>query len=125
MTSKDPTAVVTGAASGIGKAVLQLLLARHVRVIAVDVNQEALADLARNPAVKPIALDLADADQRNRLREEAGEVDYLVNCAGLIRLGPIADFDLDSWRQIFAVNAEAVFFVSQALTPTSGMEEPS
>lgn len=117
MTGQIQTAVVTGAASGIGRAVLQLLLARQVRVIAVDINQEALADLTSNPAVKTIALDLADAEQRDRLPEEAGEVDYLVNCAGLIRLGPIASFDLESWRQIFAVNVEAVFFASQALMP--------
>lgn len=117
MTSENQTAVVTGAASGIGNAVVQLLLARDVRVIAVDLNEEALADLSGDPAVKTIALDLADAEQRDGLPEKAGEVDYLVNCAGLIRLGPIASFDLESWRQIFAVNAEAVFFLSQALMP--------
>jgi NAD(P)-dependent dehydrogenase (short-subunit alcohol dehydrogenase family) len=118
VTPASKTAVVTGAASGIGNAVLHLLLARHVGVIAVDVDQDALDDLAGTPAVKTIAVDLADAKQRDSLSEEAGEVDYLVNCAGLIRLAPIASFDLESWRQIFAVNAEAVFFLTQALMPS-------
>jgi NAD(P)-dependent dehydrogenase (short-subunit alcohol dehydrogenase family) len=113
--SDNRAAVVTGAASGIGNAVVELLLARHTQVVAADVNQVALAGLADRQGLKTIAVDLADPKQRNQLIEEAGEVDYLVNCAGLIRLGPLIDFDLESWREMFAVNAEAVFFLSQGL----------
>jgi NAD(P)-dependent dehydrogenase (short-subunit alcohol dehydrogenase family) len=114
MTS-DRSAVVTGAASGIGKAVVELLLEQHIRVVAADVNESALTELAGRPGVETIAVDLADGSHREELVGVAGEIDYLVNCAGVIRLGPLAGFELDDWRRIFAVNAEAVFFLSQGL----------
>jgi NAD(P)-dependent dehydrogenase (short-subunit alcohol dehydrogenase family) len=113
----ERVAVVTGAAGGIGNAVVHLLLEREVHVVAADVDDKALARLADKQGVRPVATDVADSEQRDHLIDEAGTVDYLVNCAGVIRLAPLADFDLESWRRTFAVNAEAVFFLSQALAP--------
>jgi NAD(P)-dependent dehydrogenase (short-subunit alcohol dehydrogenase family) len=105
-------AVVTGAASGIGKGTALLLLERGSEVVAVDVNEEGLADVAAAGA-EVIACDLTDPGQRARLVAEAGEVDGLVNAAGIIRLVPIPEVTEETWDSIFAVNVKALFFLSR------------
>ena len=109
-------AVVTGAASGIGEAVARRLLAEGVEVVGVDRDEAGLARLAAQGA-RTLALDLARPEDRARVVEAADGGDYLVNAAGIIRLQPIFETTLDDWRDIFAVNAEAVFFLCQAVGP--------
>jgi NAD(P)-dependent dehydrogenase (short-subunit alcohol dehydrogenase family) len=109
-------AVVTGAASGIGEAVARRLLAEGVEVVGVDRDEAGLARLAARGA-RTLAVDLARPEDRARVVEAADGGDYLVNAAGIIRLQPIFETTLDDWRDIFAVNAEAVFFLCQAVGP--------
>ena len=109
-------AVVTGAASGIGEAVARRLLAESVEVVGADRDEAGLARLAAQGA-RTLAVDLARPDDRARVVEAADGGDYLVNAAGIIRLQPIFETTLDDWRDIFAVNAEAVFFLCQAVGP--------
>jgi NAD(P)-dependent dehydrogenase (short-subunit alcohol dehydrogenase family) len=109
-------AVVTGAASGIGEAVGRRLLAEGVEVVGVDRDEAGLARLAAQGA-RTLAVDLARPEDRARVVEAADGGDYLVNAAGIIRLQPIFETTLDDWRDIFAVNAEAVFFLCQAVGP--------
>jgi len=106
-------AVVTGGASGIGRAVVRRLLATGASVLAVDINGPALAEVAIEGA-ETLQADVADPDARRRILETAGETDYLVNAAGIVRVSPLADVDKRQWDEIFAVNAEAVFFLCQA-----------
>ncbi len=105
-------AVVTGAASGIGKGTALLLLERGSEVVAVDVNEEGLAEVAAAGA-EIFPCDLTDAGDRARLVAEAGEVDGLVNAAGIIRLLPVAEVTEETWDSIFAVNVKALFFLSR------------
>jgi len=109
-------AVVTGAARGIGEAVARRLLRDGVDVVAVDRDEAGLAGL-ETAGAKPLVVDLAQPDERARVIESADGADYLVNAAGIIRLEPIFESTLDDWRDIFAVNAEAVFFLCQAIGP--------
>ncbi|HEV3403436.1 MAG TPA: SDR family oxidoreductase [Gaiellaceae bacterium] len=109
-------AAVTGAASGIGEAVARRLLAEGVEVVGVDRDEAGLARLAAQGA-RTLAVDLARPEDRARVVEAADGGDYLVNAAGIIRLQPIFETTLDDWRDIFAVNAEAVFFLCQAVGP--------
>jgi NAD(P)-dependent dehydrogenase (short-subunit alcohol dehydrogenase family) len=109
-------AVVTGAASGIGEAIARRLLAEGVEVVGVDRDEAGLARLAAQGA-RTLAVDLARPEDRARVVEAADGGDYLVNAAGIIRLQPIFETTLDDWRDIFAVNAEAVFFLCQAVGP--------
>jgi NAD(P)-dependent dehydrogenase (short-subunit alcohol dehydrogenase family) len=109
-------AVVTGAASGIGEAVARRLLAESVEVVGADRDEAGLARLAAQGA-RTLAVDLALPEDRARVVEAADGGDYLVNAAGIIRLQPIFETTLDDWRDIFAVNAEAVFFLCQAVGP--------
>ena len=109
-------AVVTGAASGIGDAVARRLLREGMRVVAVDRDGPALTRIEAAGAQSLVA-DLARPEDRARVVEEAAGADYLVNAAGIIRLVPIFETTLEDWRDIYAVNAEAVFFLCQQIGP--------
>lgn len=118
---KDQLAVVSGAAQGIGAAIVQALLARGAKVAALDVQAEALQQLAvRHPGrVRSYAVDLrqrAAVDQVvDRIEAELGPVDLLVNAAGVLRMGSICDFSDADWDDTFEVNTRGVFFLSRAV----------
>ena len=99
-------AVVTGAASGIGRAVAELLLERGASVVAADVAPiEGLA------AVGPVTADLATADGRAMLADAAGPCDHLVVAHGIVRTKPIAETTEDDWDAVLGVNAKATYFL--------------
>jgi NAD(P)-dependent dehydrogenase (short-subunit alcohol dehydrogenase family) len=104
--------VVTGAASGIGKAAALLLRARGCDVVAVDLDEARLADAAA-AGCEIATCDVTRADERARLYEAARAVDGLVNAAGIIRLVAIPDVTDDDWDAIFAVNVKALFFLAR------------
>jgi NAD(P)-dependent dehydrogenase (short-subunit alcohol dehydrogenase family) len=107
---------VTGAASGIGQAVARRLLRDGVEVTAVDRDAAGLETLLALGA-ETIGADLAQPSDRERVTAATAGSSFLVNAAGIIRLKPIGDFDVDDWHAIFAVNAEAVFFLCQSIGP--------
>ncbi|MDQ6433247.1 SDR family oxidoreductase [Mesorhizobium sp. LHD-90] len=109
-------AVVTGAARGIGKAVARRLRAEGIHVLAVDIDENGLEDLARQ-GCRTRSADLADQAQREALSREAEGFDYLVNSAGMLRVKPILEVTVEEWRSIQTVNAEAVFFLCQGIGP--------
>jgi NAD(P)-dependent dehydrogenase (short-subunit alcohol dehydrogenase family) len=119
----DKVAIVTGAASGIGRATVELLVERGVRVVAEDrdVAVEALA----GPTVAPLVADVADEDSARRAvalaQDRFGGLDILVNNAGIIINKTVAEMTLDDWNSILAVNATGAFLHSReavrAMTP--------
>lgn len=110
-------ALVTGAASGIGAGAARFLLESGADVIATDINPQGLDSLARQGAT-PLVADLGNPDDRTEVIEAANGVDWLVQAAGIIRLKDISDITVEDWRDIFRVNAEAVFFCCQGIGPT-------
>ena len=111
--------VVTGAGRGIGRATADRLIREGVSVLAVDVDGPSLEGLAAAGA-DVLAADLARPEERERVAEAAAGADCLVNAAGIIRLKPIFEFTVDDWRDIFAVNAESIFFLCQTIGPRLG-----
>jgi 3-hydroxybutyrate dehydrogenase len=91
------TALVTGAASGIGASVALALAGAGAKVHAVDRDEEGLATLAEGSGVSTIAADLADLDA---LTDLPTEVDILVNNAGIQHVSRIEDFPLDRFDLI-------------------------
>ena len=107
-------AVVTGAARGIGRAVAQRLLAEDVEVLAVDIDENRLRDIAADGCFTRV-VDLSDPSQREALSRDATGFDYLVNSAGMLRVKPILEVTVEEWRTIQTVNAESVFFLCQQI----------
>lgn len=107
--------LVTGAASGMGRADAVLLAAEGARVVVADLNEadgQAVAESIGEHAVF-MRLDVTDEDNWRdviaRTVETFGRLDILVNNAGMIALGSVVDTELDDWRRINAVNSEGVF----------------
>lgn len=111
-------AVVTGAATGIGRATAELLAEAGAEVVAVDRNAEGLASLR---GMQTVCVDLADDGQRAELIAAFEGVTYLVNAAGMMRMKNIFDFTAQDIRDIYAVNVEAVW----ELTSGFGQQMPN
>lgn len=121
------TALVTGATSGIGRAVALALAARgaHVVVSGRDASRGDAAVAAVRDAggqADFVAADLVDASSARALADRAtelggGHVDVLVNCAGIFPFGPTADTTPEDVERVLAVNVTAPYFLVAALAP--------
>lgn len=108
------TALVTGAASGIGRACALRLAADGARVVAVDRDGDALAALASEAEVEPVTLDLGDLDSLAGLPRD---VDIVINNAGLQHISPIVDFPLDTFELIMRVMLHSPFYLTRQCLP--------
>jgi NAD(P)-dependent dehydrogenase (short-subunit alcohol dehydrogenase family) len=115
-------AVVTGAGSGIGAAVVRTLLEQdaHARVTGIDRRFGSGPADALGERFQPIVADLRDPREVRRAVADATtwlgtDVTVLVQCAGVYRAAPLLDCDEDGWDDTFAVNVRAVFLVAQAV----------
>jgi 3-hydroxybutyrate dehydrogenase len=112
------TALVTGAASGIGLAVAEHLAQLGARVVMTDVPGERLERAqSQVPGATAIAADLTNRAAIARLVEDAGAVDVLVNNAGLQHVSPIEDFAEQAWDGLIAVMLTAPFLLTKGLLP--------
>jgi len=115
-------ALVTGAASGIGLAIVRELHAQGAVVVATDVSADRLADaLGALDRVERIAADLSQKQAVDALAQAAGHVDVLVNNAGLQHVSPIESFDPAKWDLLLQVMLTAPFMLIRGLLP--GMYE--
>ena len=108
------TALITGAAQGIGRASAELFAREGARVIATDLRPGACADVA---GCEPRPLDVTDAPAVRALAEALGPIDVLFNCAGWVHAGTILECDDDAWDRSFTINAKAMFHTIRAFMP--------
>ena len=101
-------ALVTGAASGIGRAVVAAFAREGAEVIAADIAYPESAPPA-SPAGLELHLDVTDSGNWEALLERAGRLDALVACAGISAAASIADCSIDDWRRVIAVNLDGAF----------------
>ncbi|GEC92083.1 SDR family oxidoreductase [Brevibacillus brevis] len=119
------TAIVTGAASGMGKAIAQLFAAEGANVILADLNKEVAGVVAQElPQGKGHAVqtDVADDTSVAALVKETleayGSIDVLVNCAGVPQaFTPIEELTLEQWDQIMSVNTKSIFLTTRHAVP--------
>ena len=110
-------AFVTAAAQGMGRAAALAFAREGARVWATDMNASALSDLEGKQGIQIRALDVTDEAAIARVAREAGDVDVLFNCAGIVHHGSILDATPKDWDQGFAVNVKSMFLVSRAFIP--------
>lgn len=118
--------IVTGASSGIGKATAILFANKGATVVAVGRNEKELTSLGKSVKSKlgVIKLHLADMTQMSqidRLASETihnhGQIDVLVNSAGIILNGTIETTTIDEWDKMFNINLRSVFALTQKCLP--------
>jgi NAD(P)-dependent dehydrogenase (short-subunit alcohol dehydrogenase family) len=120
MSISGKRALVTGAASGIGKEIVREFVAAGASVTAVDIDSGALTTLAAEiPGVATVAGDVSSPDDVSRAIEAAdGRVDVLCNNAGLMdRMTLVDEVTPDEWARVFAVNVTGPFLFCRALLP--------
>ncbi len=114
------TAIVTGAARGIGLATTRQFLDQGWRVVMIDRDAPALNDAVLGLMnVDPVVCDVSKPDQVAEMADNVVEgstsIDALVNNAGVADFGPIETTDFDRWRRVMETNLDGVFLMSQAL----------
>lgn len=116
-------AIITGGASGLGKAAAARIVAEGGQVSLWDLNAETLsAAAAEIGAAHTVALDVSDADAvadaARAANDALGGIDILIASAGITGATvPVKDFPLDSWRRVIDINLNGVFYCCRAVVP--------
>ena len=118
-------AVVTGSARGIGLAISKKFLEEGYRVAILDIDQKTLSQTMKQvfdtKNVLGLECDVAEPDQVdqsvNRVVEEFGRIDVLVNNAGIAEFKPMLETTYEEWSRILAVNLNGPFICTQACAP--------
>jgi 2-keto-3-deoxy-L-fuconate dehydrogenase len=108
------TAVVSAAASGIGRASAEAFARAGARVLAVDIDAAAVATV---PGCEGFVVDVRDADAIASFAARAGKVDVLFNCAGMVPKGTVLDIEPAAWNAAFDLNVNSMYHMIRAFLP--------
>ena len=118
------TAVITGGASGLGKATAARIVAEGGKVVLWDLNPDALKAAAETVGASDVvSVDVADPDAVAAAAERSnaalgGRIDILVASAGITGATvPVHEFPIDSWKRVVDINLNGVFYCSRAIVP--------
>ena len=110
-------ALVTGASRGIGRAIAEELARAGAEVVVgYRSGKDEAEELAAQIGGRAVQADVSSAEDAKRLVDEAGDVDVLVNNAGLTRDGLLARMSDDDWRTVIDTNLSSVFYTCRAVT---------
>ncbi len=112
------TALVTGAAQGIGRATAVLFMEAGATVWATDINRPALDQMHHQyPGLRTMLLDVSDADAIRNMGAQLDRVDVLFNCAGVVHSGTILECTEESWDVTFNLNVKSMYRMCRAVLP--------
>jgi 2-keto-3-deoxy-L-fuconate dehydrogenase len=111
------TAFITAAGQGMGRAAAIAFAREGARVWATDLNAKSVGELEGKDGIRTGTLDVTDENAIRKIAAEAGDVDVLFNCAGIVHHGSILDATAKDWELAFAVNVKSMFLVSKAFLP--------
>ncbi len=126
MRFSEKTAVVTGAATGIGQAVALAFAKEGANVVLVDVNQKAAAATLESIEAEGgigivVIADVSSGVDAQRIADEAvaayGKIDYLVASAGIQTYGTVVDTDEEVWDRTLAVNLKGIYLAAKYCIP--------
>ena len=110
-------ALITAAAQGIGRASALAFAREGAQVVATDVNEAKLRELAGTPGITIRRLDVTDKAAIEACAAEVGAVDVLFNCAGYVAGGTILECDDKAWDFSNDINVRAMFWMTRAFLP--------
>ena len=112
------TCVLTAAAAGIGRASALAFAAEGATVIATDIDEAGLADLAgQSDSITTARLDVTDPGDIAAFFKKQDKVDVLFNVAGWVHHGSIADCDRDAWDRSLTINLTSMYEMNRAALP--------
>jgi 3-hydroxybutyrate dehydrogenase len=119
---KDKVAVVTGAASGIGKEIARTFVREGAKVVIADLNKDGAvataAELGGDAVARGVAMDVTNEAQVDAGIDEAaaafGGIDILVSNAGIQIVSPIEEFDYAKWKLLLAIHLDGAFLTTRA-----------
>ena len=123
MRMNNKVAIVTGAASGIGKEIASIFASEGAKVAVADLDQKAAEAAAReiDPGGKRaigVAMDVANEQQVNagtsRVIETFGAVDVLISNAGIQIVAPLVEFEFEKWKRLLAIHLDGAFLTTRA-----------
>ena len=126
MKLKGKTAIITGAASGIGKDIAFVFAREGARIGIADLNKDAATAAAKEIVAKGgvamgVAMDVSNEEQVNAgvksVVAEFGGVDVLVSNAGIQIVHPIEDFSYADWKKMLAIHLDGAFLTTKACIP--------
>lgn len=119
MRLQGKTALITGAARGIGRAYAEAYLREGARVAIADINEDRVRATAREIGAVPVVMDVTRQDSIDAGVAEAvaalGGIDILINNAALFDLAPITEITRQSYDTLFAINVAGTLFTLQAV----------
>jgi NAD(P)-dependent dehydrogenase (short-subunit alcohol dehydrogenase family) len=120
MTLQGKRALVTGSASGIGRAIAQAFAAAGAEVVLADLNHEAVTSTAEaiandtHATCIAVACDVSDEASVTAAFAKAGTLDIVVNSAGIAHIGTVADTSPEDFDRLFRVNVRGTYLCMQA-----------
>jgi 3-hydroxybutyrate dehydrogenase len=122
MRLKDKVAIVTGAASGIGKEIARTYLREGAKVAIADLNIEAAKaaakELDNEGRCIGVAMDVANENQVNagvaEVAKAFGRIDILVSNAGIQIVAPVHEFEFEKWKKLMAIHVDGAFLTTKA-----------
>src|SRR3954454_16177945 len=116
MRLEGKTALVTAAGQGIGQAAALAFAREGARVLATDVNADALTALGRlSDRIETHRLDVTDANAITALFRARPYFDVVFNCAGYVHQGTILDCGEPDWRRSFDINVDSMYRICRAV----------
>lgn len=110
-------AFITAAGQGIGRATVEAYIREGAEVIACDINQQLLDELAAIEGVKAVMLDVTDKAAVEAVVKDTGAIDILFNCAGFVHSGTILECDEEAWDFSFTLNCKAMYRLARLFIP--------
>jgi 3-hydroxybutyrate dehydrogenase len=123
MRLKDKVAIVTGAASGIGKEIAKAFVREGARVVIADLNQKAAdaaaAELGDTRKALGVVMDVTNEQQVEagvaRTVEQFGKIDVLVSNAGIQIVAPLDQFKFADWKKLLSIHLDGAFLTTRAV----------
>ncbi len=112
---KGKRALVTGGGRGIGREIVNVLIARGAQVVVIDRLETDLAAVKAETGCQTILADLSDAAAARAAGEKALPIDLLVNCAGVVNMQPFLETTLENFDETMAVNTRACMILGQVV----------